>query len=255
MLRYQKLTGVTLSNTVGLPTIAPRPEDVMATIPGWVSLIDPDFVAADGKTVRNRALPRSHAVAVNASINTEDWGSGQRAFGRNGTTVSPSTYSTGAIDPTQFSFFMPIKRYQALSSAQRMLCNRPSLVDVGDIAPHCEIGSGGQQLWVRPFHWSGVTQAARMTVTHDFTQPTLVMLTFSVARGLAVWANGSLIGENRDDKRPLTKAFGSGDWGSMWSTDMLMGMHGVLNVDLSAPENAGHRRTIEGYLMQKYGIS
>ncbi|MDW0357820.1 hypothetical protein Q8G38_00660 [Halomonas venusta] len=85
------------------------------------------------------------------------------------------------------------------------------------------------------------------------TEPGIVMWTFSVENGLSIWFNGERKAVNTDDKRPLETGFDA--FQILFRARGDVGVHGLLNIDLNAPENAGHRIAIEKFMAKKYGIN
>lgn len=84
------------------------------------------------------------------------------------------------------------------------------------------------------------------------TTPGLVMWTFSVEHGLSIWWNGERKAVNTEDKRPLET--GIDEIRTLFRARGDVGVHGLLNIDLNAPENAGYRVAIEKFALNKYGI-
>lgn len=84
------------------------------------------------------------------------------------------------------------------------------------------------------------------------TEPGLVMWTGSIEHGVSIWWNGERKAFNPDDKRPLEAGLDA--FQTLFRARGDVGAHGLLNIDLNAPENAGHRIAIEKFMAKKYNI-
>lgn len=269
MIRYQRLSGITTAGS-NLPTITPRPEDVMAPIPGWALLLDPDFVAADKLTAMNRAMPNNNVAATVAGsiIGTGDWAAGgPKAFAQQAGASATAQATTPNLDvnPTAWSFFMPVREVLDQTSINAALLGNSGTAAAvaGQIWPNLYIRNDRKALvigeWWRASQADMVSTnvAIRLLALHDFVPgtPAFVMATFSVANGLRLFINGKQAAVAATDKRPLTHGRIAGEWGTMRNSKLKAGMHGLLSIDLGAPENAGHRKVIEDFMLAKYGIT
>lgn len=255
MMRYQKLQGVNLDSSTTLPSINITPEGkAMGAVPGWQMLIDPDYMVSGAP--RNRALPNSITL-TNMPIDLGSFPNGQASLHidtyANGTTaITPQDVAFNKDEWSVFAVVREDAEQTSHTTLFRSITDAPS----GLLSVRIGISSmgSGRQFSV----WEGTT-TRRLVYPPEkpFAGRTvLLMVTFSIRDGLSIFTNGEKVASNPDDKRPLDQGDGAGEW-RFRSTAVTadVGMMGVLSIDLSQPENTGHRRAIEKFLMTKYGIS
>lgn len=94
------------------------------------------------------------------------------------------------------------------------------------------------------------------TLAQSFlNRTTFLMFTFSTRDGLRIFENGNEVAAAPDDKRPLTHGFGANEW-LMWRENFgLLGMSGMLSIDLGWAEHRAYRRQMSEFMAAKYGIS
>jgi hypothetical protein len=83
------------------------------------------------------------------------------------------------------------------------------------------------------------------------------MTTYSEGEGIKIIHNGKIVGVNENfGGFQANDTAGTYQWISSFNTTRTadVGHTGLLDIDLSRPENAGHRRALENYLIELYGI-
>jgi hypothetical protein len=259
MIRYQKLQGVNFDSSTALTSIDITPEGkAMGAVPGWQMLIDPDYMVSGAP--RNRALPNS-VTSSSRSINTGTFPNGQTSMKIDAptdgiTTIMPQDV---AFNKTAWSVFVVIREDAEMTMDTaffRSITSAPS----GSLSLRLGTSSTGVVGGDRSINvWEGTTTTRVAYVPEKIFagRTVLHMVTFSIRDGLSIFTNGKKVSSNPDDKRPLDQGDGAGEWRMFYSSNMVadVGMAGVLSIDLAQPENSGHRRAIERFLMEKYGIA
>ncbi|RUR51426.1 hypothetical protein [Vreelandella populi] len=252
MRRYQMLQGVRVPNS-SLPSIEITAEGrAMGAIPFWNTMLDPNYVS--GGKVRNRAVKATLQENTDGTPPTfGEFPNGERAFSQ---IVTPLNRSAAATDmnPNRWTVFV-VQRGDASAPASREVLRTVAGVGAGEFSPRMGINASGDRASI---YKSSSDAALRLGYTPEsnyLNRTVLLMFTFSIERGLAIFENGELVASAPDDVQPLTAGYSAGEYA--WHRQMagLVGMAGLLDADLSAPENAGYRRAIERFLMTKYGIS
>lgn len=260
MIRYQKITGVSIGDN-SLPTVHQTPEGrAMAAIPGWKMLIDPDYATSTG--VRNRAAPSSVAPLPGGDLFLGEFENGAPAFAipddESGQIGAPIPGCD--INPEGFSFFWVVSDFAGQAGRHYVL--RTLEQEEGVIAPSIAMVRFAEEDWVTVYEDSvnatGRPVRLNLTLTGSerltLSTPRLIMVTFSTAHGLSIYVDGEMKASDPSDTRPLNFGFNGDELAAFISLRAKMGMAGLLNIDLNAPENTGHRRAIEKFLMDKYGI-
>lgn len=256
MMRYQRVSGVQLKNSNGLPTITRTPEgEAMGGIPDWVALIDPAYVDQANKTVRNRVIARTNAPVTNLPMGS--FPNTQPAFyptegGANSLQVNPG----GDINPNAYTVFAVLMPEPNETGSRQLISysfgngSTPQKIRLG-----ASVSASGNILsFVDSFGVNGIRLATKDIGLTARVVPTLAMWTFSTEAGLAIFDNGKKVASAPGDKRPLDEGYRSGEWRMFANGRGRFGMCGVLNIDLSLQENAGHRLAIERFMAKKYGI-
>lgn len=260
MIRYQRISGVTLKDPTGLPGIEITPEgQAMGAVPGWSVFLDPSYSQDDPPFIRNRAQPNGNDPL---SLGEFEYGeiNGNTAFlmtnEAGGAVHEPQK---GAIDPERWTVFFVCDDLVQTEPTQIPRIIAPVDDGAGGIALNFGYNSTSTGIIVYEevqFAPGNPTRLRYDPPTRLFLResPSLIMATFSIERGINIFDGGELVESEPNDTRPLTVATGAGE--SRWLRFMRgkVGMCGLLNADLSAPENTGHRRSIERFLMDKYGI-
>lgn len=267
MLRYQRINGVRLENTNGLPTIQRTPEGAaMGAVPGWVDLIDPDYMNVDEGWVRNRAAARSKYPNVATPAVVSQFPNGASAFQMlSGQTLRIESDAVApAIDPTQWSVFtvcmpQPIDGGSGVDSVcvLRGQDNNHSLIGL-----RVDFTRDFGRPTIRTYnqYGIGVQNPARLSYNglniYTLSEPALVMFTGSTRDGLRIFVNGEEVAAAPSDKRPLEIGYEGGENQRAYFRGArgLFGMTGALSIDLGWAEHAGYRRAIEAFLMGKYQI-
>lgn len=259
MIKYQRISGVRLDDSVGLPTIVRTPEGrAMGSIPGWRLLLDPAYIDPEAALwARNRAAPSSRANIYGSGANDfipigEFPGSGQPAFVRNDDPVSLfRVFAPAAWNPYQWTMFAVTEPTGSVS-AQRLAQNEvPG--EAGAIAPYITISSNLKNFTIFEQD-TGDTNTPRLQTSVSFDGPSLLMATFSTRDGLRQFKDGTQIAAEPSDTRPLTHGYGPNEWTVFRNANGYWGMTGMLGIDLGAPEHIGYRRAVERFLMTKYQI-
>lgn len=253
MIKYQVLQGVRLSGASGLPTVTPTPEGkAMASIPGWLIMIDPAY--REGPDVLNRAAPS----AIIPSSDSPPVGAGSFP-----TTNEPAfAIGTGherffpdvAFPVEAWTFFSVLNGDFLSTQSPKELVLSKNLDQ--EYALRLGFNASGTDMAV----FTGPTPSVyriRYAPPDPFEGRTaLVMYTFSTREGLRLYHNGELGAHEPTETQPLDHSVGPNQW-EFFSLSLrgLVGMTGLLDIDLGWPEHAGYRRSIERFLMDKYGIT
>ncbi|MEG1203439.1 MAG: hypothetical protein RSD82_14850 [Comamonas sp.] len=257
MIRYEKLQGVKLP-AVGGPSIVVTPEGkAMGHIPGWKALIDPSYLVDTG--TRNRALPSNILKGLDALT--------YGAFGGNTAfTLPPRSRSNGPIarfdmNPSAWTWFCVVKNEMVTPGGASYLLSPISSI-VGGILPYIVLRTAGQVSVASELpQVSTVYRVSADTAALSGSPASLIMVTFSTSEGIKMFKNGALVAENKADKNALTDGYQSGNLQVMpagatrASGSLLLGLQGLLDIDLGAAENAGYRRIIERFILAKYSIT
>lgn len=247
MKRIIPLAGVEMPASVTLPTIARTPEGLaMGGIPGWRLLADPAHATATA--LRNRARPNA-MMPANGTLSMGTM-AGRPALAATSTT--PRVTVTTAMNPEAWTAFFTLQTPRLGASGGRELI-RANDIDNDGIGPRVTIRTNGT---VAIFENQSNRLRLQGPVIPD-DAPCLIMATSSIRDGLRLYLDGALVAANPDDRRPLNAGFGAGEYGLFRASSLplLIGMHGLLDLDLGWPEHAGYRRAIEGFLMPFYGIA
>lgn len=258
MRRYQKAQGVSIP---GGRKVILTPEGVaMGYIPdAWNTLMGPEFMR-DNKII-NRALPGENKRGVAqdnydpGAYSFSSFPNGVLAFDyvRDPEDILRSLTSAD-INPDRWTVFV-VQRPDAAPGRTRELLRTIDGTPGGEFSPRVGINSANERASI-------YNSSSDSTLRLGYTPPVsydnrtvLLMFTFSIERGLAIFENGELGASAPNDTQPFTFGYGAGEVG--WNRQMagLVGMTGLLDIDLSAPENTGYRKSIENFLMDKYGIS
>lgn len=255
MLRYKKLDGVTADPSAQALVTTPEGR-AMGHVPGWVMLLDPDYLVG-ANAVRNRALRDGIATNDPGAVPLDAFDNDEAAFAPTQGSLLQLRPDRAAFDPESWSYFTVGMVSEASGVLPRLVS---PVVEQGDVlGPYIvfyETGYHGVAL----YEGSGaispalrrINAAVRMA---ERTSPALLMFTFSTRDGLKIFVDGELSASNPDDKRPLDFGYQAGTWELFRGMRGQWGMTGVLNIDLGWPEHAGYRRSIERFLMNKYGIT
>lgn len=257
MIRYEKLQGVKLP-AAGGPSIVVTPEGkAMGHIPGWKALIDPSYPVDTG--TRNRALPSNILKGLDALT--------YGALGGNTAFTLPSRLrSNGPIarfdmNPTEWTWFCVLKNEMVSPAGPSYLLSPISSI-VGGILPCIVLRTSGQLSVASELpQVSTVYRVSADTAVPSGSPASLMMVTFSTTEGIKMFKNGSLVAENKSDKNALTDGYQSGNLQIMTAGstsgagNLLLGLQGILDIDLGAAENSGYRRIVERFVMSKYGIA
>lgn len=260
-----RLDGVTLPDPDPSKLFAVDEMDrAIGGIPGWAALVDPDYadftVPTDPTPVLNRVTGSNNNSQTGLSSEEIE---GRLLFKREGNDGSGFISINAGVDPDRVTFFSVVDMRPAFSpvldSDITLWTTATANINVGDIQPRLYIGVSGTLILrengrasaspdnpIRLQYAGGY--AARETLS-------LVMVVYSVDTGLSIYDNGVLVASEPTDKRPFTSAFGPGEHQFLRNWRGYAGLTGLINMDMAAPENDRYRRTLEQYLMGRYGIA
>jgi hypothetical protein len=239
-------------------TIAPRPADTIALsqavsgIPSHVGLYDPSRLRGYG--LRNRMALASGIVTPGVNMPTIGTIGGRAAVVTpEGTTVQ-RLLGDVAVNPNAWTVYAVIQIAGNASGVRDIV--RPETVDTVNL-PLLRLGiSTGNVLQVMRNTGAGVRLAAPSAL--PLGQPVMVVATFSTDRGLSLRVNGVEVVRNEGDVTPLHSQFAAGQYHwtrqLLGSTEMLFGIFGVVNADLSDGDNVGALIRLERGLMEWHGM-
>lgn len=260
MIRYQKVSGVNLENSNGLPTIKRTPEGIaMGAVPGWSMMYDPDYTGPD-LYIRNRAVPNRLSPGLNA-VGITSFDNGTPAFLASDASTLRIEPQTGDVDPDRWSVFFVVQDYATTSGYRQNIIVPVAGSTLGEVCLNIALNpyDNGRLVVYSTTSYSSVeTEAGRIgydaNLVSTSISPQLFIVTFSIENGLTIRRNGVQVAVEANDRRPLTAGFSKQEMRLFYGLRGKYGMTGVINTDLSATENAGHLRAIESFLLGKYGI-
>lgn len=259
MIKYQKIQGVKLSEATSLPNIVRTPEGVaMGAVPGWAVLLDPAYVSISDNTVLNRA--RGVVSSADNTLTFNDLPSGHPAFfaGITGGSSSPINIDgTADINPSAWTVIYVGRPQENDSFIPRICIPKSGASEVMSLNIGLAADTRSTNIYENSINVGGQPIRLSYEPSNNFSErdsATLLMYTFSEDRGLAIFDGGEKVAEDISDTRPLDFGTAAGEWGFGISLNGWHGLYGLLNIDLGAPENTGHRRSIEKFLMDKYDI-
>lgn len=257
MRNHQIIKGVHVKNSTGLPSININPEDTaIGNVPGWNTLLDPDYVFPDGQRVLNRVNKGEYATSRSSGsidgINTGTMTSGETGFesGSESSDLLGIDMPT-AWNPTAWTFFAVCEFEN--SQIVQFLVRDNAGVDVGEFAPVISFNAVGDAIRVWDRRDGGFRLSADNPGIVQYV-PFLVMVTFSVDLGLKIWKDGEILASDATATEPLTAGHQAGEWAVLRNCRKRFGYVGLLDVDLSAEEMSGDRRALERFLTTKYDI-
>ena len=241
------LDGVSLPNASGRPVISLTPADkAIAHIPGWQMFVDPDYIV--GGKVRNLALPNEIMEHGGVGFTTSTFANGEKAFDLS----DDRRIQPNIAFPTEAWTFFAVAKPSASDIGQRYV----SAVNESSSPPAIEpslgltAGGGGVRTWSR-----GISDA-RASVTMSLAgEEVYIMWTGSTRDGCRIYINGVELDHNAGATEPFNKNSGPGEWRCLYGVRGLVGMMGLLSIDLGWAENVGYRRALDRFLMSKYGIA
>lgn len=256
MIHYQRISGVTLEGSASLPTIQRTPEgEAMGAVPGWNVLFDPSY--SDSGGVRNRAQPNNTAPVTEGAVQIGDI-AGADAFDLVDEMRLGGEFNA-PLNPSAVTAFTVVESLRT-SPINRHYPFTPIAHQDEQLSPVFAFATVSGQASIVVYEHSLVDNpGAPQRLNHRFdglldASPHLVMWTASSETGVSIWVDGQRVAHDANDTRPLEFGTEEGALRSFVSARGKFGMTGLLNIDLSAPENTGHRRAIEKFLMTKYGI-
>lgn len=242
------LDGVSLPGATGKPVVTLTPADrAMAHIPGWVCYFDPDYIV-DGNA-RNMALP-DNITQNNGTPNTATtFPGGAAAFDvPDARHIRPNV----AFPREAWSVFAVIR--PSFSVVPQHLVGTTTPPEGEAVSP--EMGFTANATTARI--WSNGISTTRASYSPPTTfedRTTLIMFTGSTRDGLRIYENGVEVASEPGDTAAIDAGYEPGEWRFLNGVRGLVGNFGLLSIDLGWAEHAGYRRSIERFLMDKYGIS
>lgn len=254
MIRYQKLHGVNVGAASALPAVPISPEgQAMGSVPGWRIFLDPAHTVNGAP--RNRALPNNVTSLSSESLAAGVFDNGSPAFQFNETmSIQPNV----SINNETWTAFCVVKLAEGPGGTAA------DFVDSIDSweEPALSVRYGFNVTKESMTYYTGYSVSAegnraRYTLPEgSFVDRTvLAMWTFSTRDGIRLFIDGKLEDHAEDDKRPFDVGYLAGEWRMFNGFRGLVGMSGMLDIDLGWAEHTGHRRAIEKFLMNKYEIS
>lgn len=243
--------GADLSDATDLPVIETTPEGAAfgAGRRFWDVFFDPAYMVAGA--LRNRAQPGAPLAQNIDGVQTlGEFPNEAPALSFSGTSrVLPNV----AVNPNAWTF-LTLLLTDTVSGVTPDLAR--SITDATDPGISLRVGLNNSR--TAALVLGAASDRLRYTPETAFparSTPTLLVYSFSTRDGLRIFDNGALADSAPDDKRPLTSGFGAGEWRMFGGFRDLVGMTGVLNIDLSWPEHTAYRRQIEAFMATKYGIT
>lgn len=253
MLAYLEIEGATAGKDA--QTFKPTSEGLaMAHVPGWVMLLDPDYI--DSKGVLNRCVKGNVAAYMNATTaNLAAFTNGQTAF-------NPIDSKQLRINP-DIDFptdawslvFVAKPDVKAIADMNMIVTSNEYSTETVKVGVGFHPSSGSLRVMK-----SGAlsTLGVRMIYSpesgllSDFES--VYIVTGSTKNGLSIYKNGVLVASNQDTSA-VTEGWQAGEWHVLRGARGLFGMIGLLSIDLNDQINEGFRNQINGFLMEKYEIS
>lgn len=250
MIKYQVLQGVRLAGAPALPTVTPTPEGkAMASIPGWVVFIDPDYRVDSG--VRNRASASAVFPAPDDPVGSGSFPlTGEKAFAIG---EGRERFIPDIAFPSEAWTVFAVLNGDFSAGSSKEIARSVNLDE--EYALRVGFNSSGSSMAVYTGPTPSVYRIQYEPPVSFEGRTALAMYTFSTRDGLRLYHNGQLGAHEPAETQPLTHSIGPNQW-EFFSIPLrgLVGMTGVLSIDLGWPEHAGYRRSIEQFLMSKYGI-
>lgn len=241
------LDGVSLPHATGRPVVSLTPADkAIAHIPGWQMLVDPDYIVS-GKA-RNLALPNNITGHYGSNFTTGTFANGERAFDLS----EDRRILPNIAFPTEAWTFFAVAKPSTSDIGQRYVSavNESSSPSVIEPSLGLTAGAGGVRTWSR-----GISDARASVSMSLADQEVYIMWTGSTRDGLRIYINGVELDHNASATEPFNKNSGPGEWRCLYGVRGLVGMMGLLSIDLGWTENTGYRRALDRFLMSKYGIA
>lgn len=254
MLTYQIVEGATAGKNA--QTFIPTEEGkAMAHVPGWLMLLDPDYVLQNG--VQNRCIKDGVAeYAAGTHVNIGKFKSGQNAFNptnSNQLRLNPNIDFPRDAWSLVFVAKPDVKTPPDLNTIITSNTYKTGVIKVGVAFP-----SSASTL--RIMENGGITDGkTRLTYTPVESNrlsegEAVYIVTGSSKNGLSIYKNGVLVASNQN-KDLISEEWRAGDWHVLRGARGLFGMIGLLSIDLNDPANHSFRNQINGFLMNKYEIS
>jgi hypothetical protein len=249
MIRIQKLAGVQVNNA-DLPTITRTAEGIaLGGIPSWKALLDPAYPVGDG--VRNRALPNNVFYALAGAIPLGTFPNTAPAFDMGTISTKPSSF---AFNPTEFTVCFVVKMTNISAIAGRYILVPRTLV--GDGLSPCIGIRTNDTICFFGTNSSNIRLSGPALIDDE---ETLIMFTFNTDSGLKCFKNGVLFSSAPSETDPLDDQYSETEFsilpGNSGTGILKVGQLCVFDIDLGKTENAGYRRTVEDFMMTKYGIA
>ncbi|WP_206339945.1 hypothetical protein [Klebsiella quasipneumoniae] len=260
MIKLNIIENVDFS-TAGNGQITRTPEGAaIGGIPDWECLIDPAYMISE-MNVRQRAKPQSGAT-LQAPTTLSQFSAGQPAFSHAWVVGAETTGATmpqnASINPQAFTFFGVFQNAQLGKSSSPRPLFYPTVAadDTTKRQVRVTLGRDDGTFGVYSGNPSPATRIAIYTSADlvNMQAPKIFAATFSTTNGWGLHINGVEVARNAQSVTPIDSAYNAGEWCFYRENYGLAGMSGLINRDLSLPENTGFMKELSKFLMDKYGI-
>lgn len=259
MRKHMKYHGINIENNNGLPVVAPSPDISMASLPDgyWNLLIDPDNIIPSPPAAMNRATGDMRQNMDNDNISLTQFPNGATAFSSRAET-SIRFSSDQEINGSGWTVFVVLQQLNLFVGVEDLFNSRAPDASSPGRSLRVSIVQSGREIVV--YEHGGRVLGGTQLLTHvgdyrDRNEPTLLMVTFSEERGLAIFDNGVQVAYAPDEREPLRANTAPGEWWAFENARSNYGLTGQLNADLGLPRNTLYRKLIEQHLASKYGIT
>lgn len=256
MIKIEQLNGITIPNP-GRTLQRTEAGRAIGHIPGWKIFVDPAYPS--GKFARNRAMAQSSLTCATA-FPADAFANAAPAFSAPSLNrESPPLAANLQVNPNAWSAFFSFN-HALVGGAGPTYFLQPATptADTSLAAPFVLLRADGSFGLANndPSNSPGYLLAPAGSLFGGANH--IVLVTFSTDLGLKVYIDGVLAASNTAYKTPFntpTKGLLMCHAGSRTSGKFLYGQCGVLDIDLSKPENTGYRAALTKHLKDKYAIA
>lgn len=253
MIAYQKIE--TVANDDSLPTYTPTPEGVaMGNTPNWIMLLDPDYISSTA--VKNRVFKDS-MLTTKRTPTTVTSSNGQTLLKSNAFDDLLMLGDAG-VDKTSFSTVFVAKPTARTSdqSLQSVVSAKKYNNGAGNTFNIAFSAAATHLVFTRTGYVSDLNRILSYKSPNGGFSNSLnvFVVTYSVKNGLSMRVNGEQVAK-LNNVPELDNQYKAGEWSVLQGALGEYGMIGMLNTDLSDPQNKFYLNSIEQFLMSKYGIT
>lgn len=253
MIRYTRVDGLSLGADSGLPAInISQDGQRIGSIPGWNTLLTPD--SKQGNEPRNRVVGGQYLTAAFSNpLSAGEFPNGALSFDRNNTNRFTGLTN---INKSAWTFFIVVHQRTIATAGIDFLQGILAESTPGLRSPRLALNNDATDFAL--YEEAGTTNAvARLELTSFVGRTALLMATYSDGNGVNLYENGA-VGASNPSAESFEELDRSGQyyWLNGFTVDRAadVGHAGLLDIDMSRPENAGHRRVLENYMFELYGI-